>query len=76
LATQIRQALLLGLAYNIYRLRHRFAHGGCQQSLSVDSNRLIGKLTPLDATLTKKGGGKTAVRRNILRAPFSFNFQL
>jgi hypothetical protein len=32
LATQIRQALLLGLAYNIYRLRHRFAHGGCQQS--------------------------------------------
>jgi len=32
LTTQIRQALLLGLAYNIYRLRHRFAHRGCQQS--------------------------------------------
>src|SRR5207249_9709860 len=32
LATQIRQALLLGLAYNIYRLRHRSVHGGCQQS--------------------------------------------
>ena len=32
LATQIRQALLLGLAYNLYRLRHRFAHRGCQQS--------------------------------------------
>jgi len=37
LTTQIRQALLLGLAYNLYRLRHRFAHRGCQQSLSVDS---------------------------------------
>ena len=33
LTTQIRQALLLGLAYNIYRLRHRFAQSGCQQSL-------------------------------------------
>ena len=32
LNTQIRQALLLGLAYNLYRLRHRLAHGGCQQS--------------------------------------------
>ena len=32
LATQIRQALLLGLVYNIYRLRHRFAQRGCQQS--------------------------------------------
>jgi len=40
LATQVRQALLLGLAYNIYRLRHRFAQGGCQQSLSVDSKRV------------------------------------
>lgn len=29
---QIRQALLLGLAYNLYRLRHRLTHGGCQQS--------------------------------------------
>jgi hypothetical protein len=35
LATQIRQALLLGLAYNIYRLWHRFAHKGCQQSPTV-----------------------------------------
>jgi hypothetical protein len=32
LATQIRQALLLGLAYNIYRLRHHFPQRGCQQS--------------------------------------------
>lgn len=32
LAIQIRQALLLGLAYNLYRLRHRLAHPGCQQS--------------------------------------------
>src|SRR6266403_1528834 len=36
LATQVRQALLLGLAYNLYRLRHRFPQKGCQQSLSVD----------------------------------------
>ena len=32
LSTQIRQALLLGLAYNLYRLRHPLARGGCQQS--------------------------------------------
>ena len=32
LATQIRQALLLGLTYNLYRLRHPGNHGGCQQS--------------------------------------------
>jgi hypothetical protein len=30
LATHIRQALLLGLAYNLYRLRHRTAHQGSQ----------------------------------------------
>jgi hypothetical protein len=42
LATQIRQALLLGLAYNLYRLRHRFVHRGCQQSLNVASKRLRG----------------------------------
>src|SRR5437879_5989144 len=39
LATQIRQALLLGLAYNLYRLRHRFPQRGCQQSPSVVSKR-------------------------------------
>jgi hypothetical protein len=32
LATQIRQALLLGLAFNLYRLRHPLAPRGCQQS--------------------------------------------
>src|SRR6202451_2970323 len=32
LPTQIRQALLLGLAFNLYRLRHRPAPVGCQQS--------------------------------------------
>jgi hypothetical protein len=32
LATQIRQALLLGLTYNLYRLRRPGNHGGCQQS--------------------------------------------
>jgi hypothetical protein len=56
LATQIRQALLLGLAYNLYRLRHRTAHRGCQQSLSVASKELTGSLSPLDATLMKNRG--------------------
>jgi hypothetical protein len=56
LATQIRQALLLGLAYNIYRLRHRTAHRGCQQSLCVANKGLAQYLTPLDATLTKNRG--------------------
>jgi hypothetical protein len=32
LTSQIRQALLLGLAYNLYRLRHRSRPQGCQQS--------------------------------------------
>jgi hypothetical protein len=32
LATQIRQALLLGLTYNLYRLRRHGNHRGCQQS--------------------------------------------
>jgi len=32
LPTQIRQALLLGLTYNLYRLRHHKNHVGCQQS--------------------------------------------
>ena len=57
LATQIRQALLLGLAYNLYCLRHRFTQRGCQQSLSVANKRLTAELSPLDATLTKNIGG-------------------
>jgi len=32
LPVQIRQALLLGLTYNLYRLRHRLRLRGCQQS--------------------------------------------
>jgi hypothetical protein len=32
LTSQIRQALLLGLTYNLYRLRHRSRSQGCQQS--------------------------------------------
>jgi hypothetical protein len=55
-ATQVRQALLLGLAYNLYRLRHRTAHRGCQQSLSVPSKELTEYLSPVDATLTKNPG--------------------
>jgi hypothetical protein len=60
LATQIRQALLLGLAYNLYCLRHRFPQRGCQQSPSV-AKRLTAELSPLDATLTKTGGGGVMV---------------
>jgi len=37
LTTQIRQALLLGLAYNLYRLRHRRTQRGCQQSRVLGS---------------------------------------
>jgi hypothetical protein len=32
LPLQVRQALLLGLTYNLYRLRHRSVPRGCQQS--------------------------------------------
>jgi hypothetical protein len=32
LPMQMRQALLLGLAFNLYRLRHRPAPAGCKQS--------------------------------------------
>src|SRR5439155_14619580 len=56
LATQVRQALLLGLAYNIYRLWHRCVHGACQQSLCVAFKRLTQYLNPLDATHTKTRG--------------------
>ncbi len=57
LATQIRQALLLGLAYNIYRLRHRFAQRGCQQSLTADFKWITQSLNRLESTLMKKPGG-------------------
>ena len=47
LATQVRQALLLGLAYNLYRLRHRTTHRGCQQSLSVAAKGVkAGRISP------------------------------
>ncbi len=36
LPTQVRQALLLGLSFNLYRLRHRRSFQGCQQSLKTD----------------------------------------
>jgi hypothetical protein len=35
LPVQVQQALLLGLAFNLYRLRHRPAPRGCQQSLTA-----------------------------------------
>jgi hypothetical protein len=47
LSSQIRQALLLGLAYNLYRLRH--------PTLLKDVNRAT--LSCSKSTLTQKGGG-------------------
>ena len=47
LAMQIRQALLLGLAFNLYRLKHLQALRGCQQS----------SLSPIIPVHTQKQGG-------------------
>ncbi len=75
LTTQIRQALLLGLAYNIYRLRYRFTQRGCQQSPSVANKRLTAGLNPLDATLTKNGGREASLckrhSRRLISRPLS-----
>jgi hypothetical protein len=49
---QIRQALLLGLAYNLYRLRHLLAREDINRA-NIDSKRLTRTLNPLDATFTK-----------------------
>jgi hypothetical protein len=38
LRTQRRQALLLGLSFNLYRLRHRYRFLGCQQSQIASSD--------------------------------------
>ena len=40
LPMQMRQALLLGLAFNLYRLRHRPAPAGCKQS-HLRTNKLV-----------------------------------
>src|SRR5207245_10807952 len=48
LSMQIRQALLLGLAYNLYRLRHRLALEDVNRA-SVDFKGFIG------ATVCKSG---------------------
>jgi hypothetical protein len=55
LPIQIRQALLLGLAFNLYRLRHLLAHEDVNRA-SVDSKELKTYLSPLDATLMKNLG--------------------
>src|SRR5579859_1861339 len=52
LSMQIRHALLLGLAFNLYRLRHPLVRKDVNR-VSVDSKRLTVSLSPLDATLTK-----------------------
>ncbi len=49
LPVHIRQALLLGLTYNLYRLRHRLPLRGCQQS-HLKSFRI--------RTYEKRGGGR------------------
>jgi hypothetical protein len=74
LATQVRQALLLGLAYNLYRLRHCTTHRGCQQSptlmsilVGVDSKRFIVKPKSFRCNIYKKHGG-----RGYLQAKSSF----
>jgi hypothetical protein len=53
---QIRQALLLGLAYNLYRLRHLLAREDINRA-TVDYKRVEKTLNPLEATLTKIPGG-------------------
>ena len=54
LPVQMRQALLLGLAFNLYRLRHRPAPVGCKQS----------HLKPFRMNTYKKiGGGGTSFHR-------------
>jgi hypothetical protein len=55
LASQIRQALLLGLAYNLYRLRHPMWPEGCQQSHLK---------SPGITFFQKKGGGGGAFCAN------------
>ena len=54
LTSQIRQALLLGLTYNLYRLRHPSRSQGCQQSQSRFSER--------SRPLSKLGRGKKSAR--------------
>jgi hypothetical protein len=56
LPMQIRQALLLGLAYNLYRLRHLLAREDINRA-TVDYKRVEKTLNPLEATLTKIPGG-------------------
>jgi len=56
LAIQIRQALLLGLAYTSIP-EASLPQRGCQQSLSVADKELTGSLSLLNTTLTKNRGG-------------------
>src|SRR5580693_7958820 len=55
LSIQIRQALLLGLTFNLYRLRHP-SQGEDVNRASVDSKALTRTVSLLDATLTKNRG--------------------
>ena len=55
LPLQVRQALLLGLTFNLYRLRHPLTHRGCQQShLKSFGMNTYRKSGGLPLTLTSK----------------------
>ena len=61
LLTQRRQALLLGLTYNLNRLRHESSASGCQQSQTACRflPRNTAECTPADEPLS--GAGMDAV---------------
>jgi len=50
---QIRQAMLLGLTFNLYRLRHRRDSRGCQQSYLEAKSRYQGEAKDLRAPFVK-----------------------
>jgi len=60
LAIQIRQALLLGLAYNLYRLRHPNPHEDVNRA--INTCKSVSKQTTLTPfrmnTYEKIGGGE------------------
>ncbi len=55
LFTQMRQALLLGLAFNIYKLRHPLVSPGCQQSQIASSISLASEVRERAPSLENGG---------------------
>lgn len=62
LFTQLRQALLLGLAFNIYKLRHPLVSPGCQQSQIASPHTI-----PIPQASRSAHLLSTALQRNVLR---------